>query len=437
MQYVLPYSYTIYVCLGDKLGDTRRKGRLTARRIDTLTEAGRYHDGGGTGLYLRIMPSGSRQWVQRVTIQGKRIELGLGSPPAISLAMARKTALENKGKAMAGENPLAAKRNVRALLTFGEATEKYLQGKLGEFKNEKHQKQWRSTLDRYAAPTLGKKLVSEIELQDVLRVLEPIWHSKTETAKRLRGRLENILSWATVAGHRKGDNPARWRGNLSEILPKPSKIAQTTNQPSLALDDVAGWWSDLTQRDGMASKALQFATLTAARSGEVRGMTWSEIDNTTWSIPAARMKNGKPHRVPLTHEAIELLNSLPRLQDSNVVFHAPKGGILSDMALSSVMRRLHQAKLAKDCKGYIDRTNNRAAVPHGLRSAFRQWAAEQGYPRDMAEMALAHFIGSEVERAYQRSDMLERRREMMAAWAAFCVGQLEHTKKVVSLAEWS
>ena len=233
------------------MGDTSAKSRLTARRVGTLTEPGRYHDGGGTGLFLRVMPSGSRQWVQRVSIHGKRKEIGLGSPPAVSLATARKVALENKGAAMLGGDPLASKREARARLTFTEAVETYLQSKLTEFKNEKHKKQWRSTLDTYAAPIIGPKRVSDINVQDVLRVLEPIWHSKTETAKRLRGRIENVLSWATVAGHRSGDNPARWKGNLSEILPKPSKIAKGTNHPALAPNDAPRWWAALARRDGI------------------------------------------------------------------------------------------------------------------------------------------------------------------------------------------
>jgi len=419
------------------MGDKASRGRLTARRVDTLSEAGKYHDGGGTGLYLRITPSGSRQWVQRVSINGKRKELGLGSPPAITLATARKIALENKGIAMHGNDPLLAKRNARAGVTFLEAVDKYLMAKLSEFKNEKHKKQWRSTLDTYAVPALGSKRVSEIEVQDVLLALEPIWHSKTETAKRLRGRIENVLSWATVAGHRKGDNPARWKGNLSEILPKPSKINKGSNHPALALGDMAQWWSDLSHREGITAKALKFTALTAARSGEVRGMTWHEIDGAVWSIPAERMKNGKSHRVPLTSEALELLAALPRADNPPLVFAAPRGGMLSDMALSGVMRRLHRSKEALDGKGYIDNVNNRPAVPHGLRSTFRQWTAEQGYPRDMAEIALAHFIGSEVERAYQRSDMLDRRRDMMVAWSAFCSGRTTKSNKVLHLAEWA
>ncbi|MGP6089859.1 tyrosine-type recombinase/integrase [Antarctobacter jejuensis] len=404
----------------------RPEKALSPRFVETVTDPGKYFD--GQGLFLRVAKNGAKQWVQRITIRGKRTELGLGSPPAVTLATARKLALENRGKAMLGGDPLADKRKAREGLTFAEAVDKYLAAKLSEFKNEKHRKQWRSTLDTYACPILGPKMVAEITVQDVLRVLEPIWKTKTETASRLRGRIENVLSWSTVAGHRTGDNPARWKGNLSETLPKPAKVAKGENQPALALSDVSRWWSDLQRRDGMAARALEFLTLTAARSGEVRGMTWEEVDmgnaaisstGPVWMVPASRMKNGREHRVPLTREAVALLKALPRLDGSPYVFFAPRGGMLSDMSISAVMRRMQDAQTKQGEEGYIDPRNKRPAVPHGMRSTFRQWAAEKGYPRDMAEIALAHFIGSEVERAYQRSDMLDRRRDMMAAWVDF------------------
>ncbi len=422
---------------------------LSARLVETVNEPGKYFD--GQGLFLRVRKNGAKQWVQRITIRGKRTELGLGSPPAVSLATARKLALDNREKAMLGGDPLADKRKVQDGLTFAKAVDTYLAAKLSEFRNEKHRKQWRATLDTYAAPILGPMLVSEIETRDVLRALEPIWKTKTETAKRLRGRIENVLSWATVAGHRKGDNPARWKGNLSEILPKPSKIAKNENHPALALADAQRWWTDLSNRDGMAARALCFLSLTAARSGEVRGMTWDEIDfgciatpatiatrQAVWTIPASRMKNGRAHRVPLSAEALYLLKSLPRVEDSPYVFFAPRGGMLSDMSISAVMRRMQEAQVKTGAAGYLDPESNRAAVPHGIRSTFRQWAAEQGYPRDMAEIALAHFIGSDVERAYQRSDMLERRRQMMESWSAFLkTGINQENPQVIPIRRYS
>lgn len=411
-------------------------GGLTVAKVKTA-KPGKHHDGGGTGLFLRVDKNGGRFWIQRIVIHGKRREIGLGGFPVVSLAEARKAALANKQMAFAGGDPLAERRKTRETLTFTDAVDRYLTAKLDEFRNDKHRKQWRATLDTYARPVLGDMPVRSIGVSDVLRAVHPIWASKTETASRLRGRIENVLSWATVAGHREGPNPARWKGNLSELLPKAAKVAKTDNQPALALGDVSGWWADLAQRDGMAARALQFLALTAARSGEVRGMTWDEIDFGTrdktdktdktpaaiWTIPASRMKNGREHRVPLTAEAVALLDALPRLDGSPFVFFAPRGGALSDMSISAVMRRMQEAEEKAGRPGWLDPKNKRPAVPHGLRSTFRQWAAERGYPRDVAEIALAHFIGSDVERAYQRSDMVERRRAMMNDWAGFLRGQ--------------
>lgn len=245
----------------------------------------------------------------------------------------------------------------------------------------------------YAVPVIGPKRVSDITRQDVLRVLEPIWEEKTETASRLRGRIEQILSWATVAGYRTGDNPARWAGNLSELLPKPGKIAKKESQPALALNDVARWWADLQTREGMAAQALQFLMLTAARSGEIRGMTWEEVDLEArlWTVPAPRMKTKRIHRVPLTDEAVEILRNLPRLEGSPYVFFAPRGGMLSDDDVSDVMRKMQEAevkRLAEEDRkagrippegprGYIDPRSKRPAVPHGLHSSFRDWVAER------------------------------------------------------------
>ena len=419
-----------------KTDATGRRSKLTARFVETVAKPGKYHDGGGAGLFLRVMPNGSRQWVQRITIHGKRKELGLGSPPAVSLATARKLALDNRGKAMLGGDPLAERRKHKDSLTFAQAVDRYLAAKLQEFRNEKHRQQWRSTLDTYAGPVIGAQQLPDISVSDILRVLEPIWTTKTETASRLRGRIENVLSWATVSGFRTDENPARWKGNLSELLPNPAKVAKRSNHPALSPTDVTGWWDDLSDREGMGAQALRFVALTAKRSKEVRGARWDEIDfgvvatsatsatrGAIWNIPAIRMKNKRDHREPLTDEAVALLRALPRLEGSPLIFFAPRGGMLSDMSFSAVMRRMQEAKIKAGEGGYLDPISKRPAVPHGLRSTFRQWAAEQGYPRDMAEIALAHLVGSEVERAYQRSDMLERRRAMMAAWGSFLCGR--------------
>lgn len=423
------------------MGEARPRGRLTARRVDTITDPGKYHDGGGTGLFLRVWPSGSRQWVQRVTIRGKRQEIGLGSPPAVSLATARKLALENKGAAMLGGDPLAQKRAAKIRpLTFADCVTAYAEAKLSEFKSGKHRKQWLSSLERLALPSLGERPVRDIGTQEVLAMLEPHWRERTVTAKKLRGRVEAVLTWATVAGHREGDNPAAWRGNLKELLPAPGKVSKVAHHPAVALSDLSRWWADLAQREGMAARALQFLALTAARSGAVRYATWDEIDLSAgmWTIQPGRQAAkipdyGSQHRVPLPPEAVELLEALPRLDASPFVFFAPRGGALSDMSISAVMRRMQAAEVKSGGKGYLDPATKRPAVPHGLRSSFRQWAAEQGFPREMAEISLGHVVGGEVERAYMRSDMLDRRRDMMTAWEQFLLRAVKASGNVVRL----
>ncbi len=416
------------------MAEQRAAKVLTAAFLAKELAPGKYHDGGNLGLFLRVEPKGNRFWIQRLTINGKRRELGLGSYPLIKLADARAKATENKRTAMLGGDPLDAKRKARETITFAKAMELYLAKKDAEFGNEKHRKQWRATLDTYALPVMGTVRVNDIETRHILRVLEPIWTDKTVTATRLRQRIEAVIAWATVAGHRTGDNPARWGGNLAELLPKPGKVADKGNHPALALSDLARWWEALAQRDGMAARALQFIALTAARSGEVRGMTWDEVDADAelWTIPASRMKAGKEHRVPLTKEAVALLDALPRIDGSPYVFAAARGGMLSDMSISAVMRRMNESETEAGRTGYVDPRSKRPAVPHGLRSTFRDWAAEKGVEREMAEMALAHHVGSEVERAYRRTDMLERRRAMMETWGAMLRGSRQ-TASVVSL----
>ncbi len=401
-----------------------------ATEIETFTKPGRYFD--GDGLHLLVKEGGARSWVLRFMLGGKRRELGLGGYPKVTLAKARKQAEVARNALFEDRDPIAEKRRVIGL-TFSEAVEKYLAAKLSEFRNEKHKRQWRATLDTYAGPVIGRKQVPDISVQDVLRVLHPIWNTKTVTASRLRGRIESVLAWATVCGFRSGDNPARWSGNLKELLPKPNSLADRENQPSLALSDLAAWFASLHQREGFAARAVEFLAMTATRSGEVRGATWSEIDVKAglWIIPASRMKMKREHRVPLSESALELLRSLPRLEGSDMLFPATRGGALSDMSLSAVMRRMQESEVNAGNKGWLDPRSGRPAVPHGLRSSFRVWAAERGYDRDMAELQLAHRVGTEVERAYQRSDMLERRRVMMADWANFLAGR--ESEKVVRL----
>ncbi|MTH65985.1 tyrosine-type recombinase/integrase [Paracoccus shanxieyensis] len=441
--------------------------------------------GGAPGLMLQITATGGRSWVMRVRMNGTRKHFGLGtydsratnnnpgsrdynpiSLDRANLAEARRRADDIRSAIKAGADPAEAWRigaTVRRLMTveqmnaadawsaardqrqaildgatladrmtFATAVDEYLKTKLSEFDNEKHRKQWRSTLDNYACPVIGKTSVDALTVHDIERVLNPIWLTKTETASRLRGRIENVLAWATVKKHRTGDNPARWKGNLDAIMPKPSKVADKDNQPALQLTDAVAWWKALRKREGMAARALEFLTLCASRSGEIRGATWDEFtdlggDAPMWIIPASRMKAGKEHRVPLTPDAVALLDAMPRQADAkpgqDYVFWAARGGMLSDMSISAVMRRMQETAVAKGEAGWLDRVSKRPAVPHGLRSTFRDWVAERtDYPRDMAEMALAHTVGSEVERAYRRGDMLDKRRALMADWAAFLNG---------------
>ena len=397
----------------------RASKRLTAAFCENVKEAGRYEDGNGLGLV--VSANGARRWLQRIIIQGKRRDLGLGSFDLVPLAEARAKAVANRKLARAGGDPLAEKREKAATPTFAEATGLFLAGKEAGFRNPKHRQQWRNTRDTYAFPKIWHLRVSEITVQDVLRVLAPIWTEKNETASRVRGRIEAILAWATTQGHRMGDNPARWKGGLETILPQPGKVQQVTHHAALSQDDAPRWWIALQSREGMAAKALAFLTLTWARSGEIRGAEWHEIDleRGIWTIPASRMTAGREHRVALSGAALDILRSLPRFEGNPLVFPAARGGMLSDMTLSAVMRRMQEAEIKAGRAGWLDPRSKRPAVPHGLRSTFRDWAAEQGIDRDMAEMALAHNVGSEVERAYRRSDMLERRRAMMALWGQF------------------
>lgn len=390
--------------------------------------------GGVAGLYLQLAPKGGRTWILRMLVGGRRRDIGLGGFPTVTLAQARDKAREARDKVERGIDPVEERKSAKARLIearrkgmlFSDAVDKALAAKLDAFRNEKHRAQWRSTLDRYALPEIGALPVNEVDTAAVLRCLQPIWATKTETASRLRGRIEAVLSWATVAGHRTGDNPARWAGNLKELLPAPSKVAVEGNHPALQMDDAAAWLADLRTREGFAARALEFLTLTAARSGEVRGAAWDEIDlhKALWTIPAERMKMQREHRVPLTAEAVDLLKALPRLEGTPLVFPGARGGKLSDMALSMLMKRQHTAAVAAGGKGYLDRVSKRPAVPHGLRSTFRDWVAERtNYPGDMAEVALAHRISSAVEAAYRRGDMIEKRRRMMADWADFLAGR--------------
>lgn len=408
----------------------RELSALDVRRLahpnNDQTRSATFAVGGVPGLQMQISRTGSKSWIMRSIVGQKRREIGLGSYPEVLLADARDRAREARNMIRQGVDPVEHRKANRANLvaaqkrglTFAAAMDKFLLVKLTEFENPKHKSQWRATLDTYAIPNIGDMLVADLGVADMLRVLEPIWYTKTETASRLRGRIEAVLAWATVHGHREGDNPARWKHNLDATLPKPSKISKVVHHPALALADAPKWFAEVRSRGGMATRALEFLAMTAARSGEVRGMTWREVDFNLrlWIVPSERMKTRTEHRVPLCDAAVLLLRNLDRAEDSIFAFSAARGGMLSDAALSACMKRIYKSSVAK----YLDPRSDQPAVPHGLRSTFRDWCAESTeYPREMAEIALAHSVGSDVERAYRRSDMLEKRRSMMGAWAQF------------------
>lgn len=410
---------------------------LKAIQVKNLSAPGRHAVGGVNGLCLNITETGARSWILRVIVGLKRRHIGLGGYPEVSLAEARDLALEMRRKISAGVDPVLERREQRQALvvatkqrtTFEQAFTRFFEEKVeGELRNAKHRNQWRSTLKTYAYPVLGEKAVADIAVEDVLEVLRPIWMTKNETASRVRQRIEAVLDWSKAMGLRDGENPAGWKGNLQQLLPSPSRVQSETPRPAVALDDFATWFRLLRARDGIAARALEFLTLTASRSGEVRGARWDEIDLQTgiWTVPAERMKAGREHRVALSTAAVELLEAMPRMLNCDIVFPSPKNGVMSDMTLSAVMRRIQESEEKAGRPGFLDARSRRPAVPHGLRSSFRDWVSEcTTYPSDMAETALSHLVGSEVERAYRRGDMLDKRREMMDAWAAFVIGRIQ------------
>ena len=433
---------------GKQKGGHRDK-RLSAAGVRNESRPGRHMD--GAGLFLQVDGTGAKRWGQRLMIKGKRRDIGLGSYPRVSLADARVAARENKEMARNGTDPVEARRlgveheearqrAAAAVPTFRKIADQVCKKKAAELSNPKHAAQWRSTLETYAFPFIGDMRVSEITVQDIQRVLEPIWNEVPETASRLRGRIEAVLSSALVLGYRSGDNPARWRGHLSELLPSPARTVEATHLPSLDPRMAPFWWSALATREGMAARALEFLALTAARSGEVRGATWDEVDvaRALWTIPGKRMKGGREHIVPLTPEALAVLDQLPRLDGSSLIFFAPRGGKLSDMSIAAVMKRMQAAeemRLAEvdqkegrtvpdHPRGFIDPKLKRPAVPHGLRSCFRTWAADEAWEFELSELALAHRVGNAVSRAYNRADQIERRRQMMQHWANFLFGKV-------------
>ena len=320
--------------------------------------------------------------------------------------------------------------------TFEECARAYIEAHAPGWKSEKHAAQWTATLETYAFPILGRLPVAAIDTARVLQVLTPIWTSKTETASRLRGRIESILDWAKVRGYRQGENPARWKNNLRHQLPALSKVQKVQHHAALPYARIGAFMADLREREGMSPRALEFVILTATRSGEVRGATWGEINlkSLRWTIPASRMKREKEHVVPLSPPAVKLLKSLPRIGKSAFVFLAPRGGQLSDAAMGAIIDSVHEADLKRDGIGYLDPSRDKIATPHGFRSSFRDWAAEVAYfPSEVIEHALAHRLKDKAEAAYQRGTLLKKRAKLMEEWGKYCGVRRDTTGKLIPL----
>ena len=391
----------------------KKARELSAVEVRRLDQPGLHAVGGVAGLHLQVTDTGGRSWILRATVGNRRRDIGLGGFPDVPLADARDKARAAREAIAQGSDPVEQKRAARAILaadkakqlTFDECARRFLESKTKEFANPKHAAQWKSTLDTYASPHIGKLDVDKIEIAHIVEALTPIWTTKTETASRVRGRIESVLAWATVSGFRTGDNPARWKGGLDIVLPRPTKIAKVKHHTALPWHDVPAFMPELRKQNGMGARALEFAILTAARSGEVRGATWDEIDleAKVWTIPAARMKAKKPHRVPLNDDALRLLATLPRLDGSDMVFPAARGGPLSDMTLGKVLKSMG-----------VD------AVPHGFRSSFKDWArSSTRFADEVSELALAHVSTDATRAAYARDELLPQRVKLMEAWGAF------------------
>jgi len=400
-----------------------RIGKLSAVEVAKAKGPAVLHDGGG--LYLRFSSSGGKSWVFRFQLDGKRRDMGLGPYPDISLAEARGRATEHRKQRLDGIDPLEAKearRQAQRLAvakgrTFRECAIEFIEKNRVGWRNAKHRQQWENTLATYVYPTLGGLPVSTIDTGLVVQVLDPIWTEKPETASRVRGRIEAVLDAATVRGFRQGPNPAQWKGNLAHILPARARVRKVAHHAALPFDDMPGFLAALRNRKGMAAWALEFAALTAARTGEVLGARWGEIGDLTakiWTVSTDRMKAGREHRVPLSDAALAVLEKVRPLalmtdgkpDPAAPVFPGSRRALpMSNMVLLMLLRRMKRDDL----------------TVHGFRSTFSDWAAERtAYPREVVEMALAHAIENKAEAAYRRGDLFEKRRRLMVDWARFC-----------------
>jgi len=407
----------------------RTIARLTALKVDKAKRPGMYADGGG--LYLRVTFSGTKNWVFRFMLNGRPRWMGVGPLHTIGLAEARNRAAGFRLQRHDGVDPIEKRRAERLearldaakAVTFKECAATYIAGHRAGWRNPKHAAQWQATLATYAEPVTGRLSVQDIDTALVLKVLEPIWTVKPETAGRVRGRMESILDWAKVRGYRTGENPARWRGHLDKLLPARSKVRRVEHHAALPYAELPGLLVSLREQEGIAARALEFALLTAARTGEVIGARWSEMDllDKTWTLPATRMKAGREHRVPLSGRALAILQEIQphRHADEAFVFPGTKlGRPLSNMAFLMLLRRMGRGDV----------------TAHGFRSSFRDWAAERtNFPAEVAEMALAHVVGTKVEAAYRRSDLFNKRRRLMETWAEYCAEAPADIGSVIAL----
>ncbi|MCW8918054.1 MAG: integrase arm-type DNA-binding domain-containing protein [Gammaproteobacteria bacterium] len=392
--------------------------KLSPRKVETAGP-GKYEDGGG--LRLVVSKTGAKKWVLRFTFHRdngtkKRREMGLGSYPDVGLAEAREMASEYRKDIKNGVDPIEARKVVpEEVPSFATCAARYIRAHRHGWKSGKHARQWVRTLKTYARTEIGAKKVDAITTEDILKILTPIWNSKTETAKRLQGRIEIVLDYAAAHKYRDPLNPARWRGHLDKLLPKPSRVKKASHHPAMPYMEVPSFMAELSGNDSISAKALRFLILTATRTSEALEAKWEEIDldAAVWTIPAERMKAKKEHRVPLSSAAITILKELDREEDNPYLFPGARNGRpLSNMALLQLMRGM----------GYGVKGDRGSYVPHGFRSSFRDWSGEvSNFPRDVAEMALAHVIENKVEAAYRRGDLFAKRYKMMQAWSDYLV----------------
>jgi integrase len=406
-------------------------GRLSALGVKALVKPGRYGD--GQGLHLYVKGAKQRTWVLRYMKDGKSRDMGLGGYPALSLAEARAKADAARKLLRENLDPLDARQSdkrsvaISSERTFKAAAEALIADKSAGWRNLKHRRQWAATLETHAYPVFGDWPIEKVDVTAVLKALQPIWRKTPETASRLRGRIEAVLDAARARGWREGENPARWKGQLATLLPSPRKVRAPEHRPALPWQQMSPFIRELRLREGMSARAMELAILTAARPGEIRGMTWGEVDfdAMVWTIPGKRMKAGKTHRVPLSDSAIRLLRQVhpEKISSGRLVFPGTvPSKPISDASMTMTLRRMNSVPEGKVAP-WRDPVRDESITVHGFRSTFRVWAGEQAaYPREVVESALAHTLKDKAEAAYQRSDFLERRRPLMKDWAEWCEG---------------